>query len=126
MERKPLHQPNRARLERIADAVIRQMMRRLPSELRQATEQCAIELAWGAELEADSELLGYFDGRSCLDPAPESADELPRILLFLDHLWEFSDRSVPTFENEVATTLLHELGHYLGWSEEEIAQRGLE
>jgi len=126
MERRSPHLPNRARLERLAGGIIRQIMRRLPSELREAASSCAIELAWGQELEAEPELLGYFEGRSLRDPAPESAEDLPRILLFLDHLWEFADRSVPAFENEVATTLLHELGHYLGLDEEEIAARGLE
>lgn len=126
MERRPLHPPNRSRLERLASGIIRQIMRRLPADLKEAAEHCQIEIAWGADLEADSELLGYFEGRSLLDPAPESAEDLPRIMLFLDHLWEFADRSVPAFENEVATTLLHELGHYLGLDEEEIAERGLE
>lgn len=126
MERRSFHQPNRGRLERLASGVIRQIMRRLPTDLREAAAQCQIEVAWGAELEADPELLGYFEGKSLLDPAPESAAELPRILLFVDHLWEFAERSVPAFENEVATTLLHELGHYLGLDEDEIAERGLE
>lgn len=124
--RRPVHPPNRSRLERLADGVIRQIMRRLPEDLREAAKNCAIEVAWGAELAADPELLGYFEGRSRLEEEPMSADELPRILLFVDHLWEFADRSVTAFEHEVATTLLHELGHYLGLSEDEIAERGLE
>mgnify|MGYP000935892069 CR=1 FL=1 len=126
MEPRRTFPPNRARLERIAVAIIDQIMRRLPPELREASQECAIETAWGAELGEDAELLGYFSGRSRLEPAPENAEDLPRILLFLDHLWDFADRSVPAFENEVATTLLHELGHYLGLDEEEIAERGLE
>lgn len=120
------HKPNRSRLERLATGVIRQIMRRLPEDLREAAKDCAIEVAWGEDLGENPELLGYFEGLSRLESEPMAADELPRILLFADHLWEFADRSVPAFEHEVATTLLHELGHYLGLNEEEIADRGLE
>ena len=68
--------------------------------------------------------LGVFEG----PPANEEADpsDLPRIRLFLTNLWEWVEEDEQDFRDEVGTTFLHELGHYLGWDEDEVADRGLE
>jgi predicted Zn-dependent protease with MMP-like domain len=50
----------------------------------------------------------------------------PQIILFLLNLWEFSDADEEIFGEEVHTTYLHELGHYLGLNEDELTERGLE
>jgi len=57
------------------------------------------------------------------DPGSE---DLPRIRLFLENVWEWVERDEQDYRDEVATTYLHELGHYLGWDEDDVAQRGLE
>ena len=73
-------------------------------------------------IEADT--LGLFTG-------PEFADEgnvplPPQIILFLDNLWNFAAGNEEIFCEEVRTTFLHELGHYLGLDEDELTERGLE
>ncbi len=78
-------------------------------------------------LQADGfapDTLGMFVG-------PEFAEEdvvpmPPQIILFLLNLWEFADADEAVFCEEVHTTYLHELGHYLGLNEDEITERGLE
>jgi predicted Zn-dependent protease with MMP-like domain len=62
------------------------------------------------------------------DSAMEESDvgELPRIRLFLMNLWQWAGQEEHDYRDEVGTTFLHELGHYLGWDEDQIAQRGLE
>jgi hypothetical protein len=50
----------------------------------------------------------------------------PQILLFLDNIWDLAEADESNYRDEVRLTYLHELGHYLGWNEEEIAQRGLD
>src|SRR5437016_4737606 len=74
----------------------------------------------------EPDTLGLFVG-------PEFADEesttlpLPaQIILFLDNLWEQAEGKEEVFRREVHTTLLHELGHYLGLDENELTDRGLE
>jgi predicted Zn-dependent protease with MMP-like domain len=42
------------------------------------------------------------------------------------NLWNFAERNEVVFRKEVRTTLLHELGHYLGLDEDELIERGLE
>ncbi len=50
----------------------------------------------------------------------------PQIILFLDNIWEMAEGDESGFREEVRTTLLHELGHYLGLDEEDLEARGLE
>ncbi len=72
----------------------------------------------------EPDTLGLFVG-------PEFAHEdavpmPPQIVLFLENLWAFAGGDEETFREEVHTTLLHELGHYLGLDEDELSERGLE
>jgi predicted Zn-dependent protease with MMP-like domain len=74
----------------------------------------------------DGDLLGLFTGEdfssggSTIQPLP------PQIFLFLENLWDFSEGDEEIFLDEVTITLLHELGHYLGWDELDLESRGLE
>jgi predicted Zn-dependent protease with MMP-like domain len=56
---------------------------------------------------------------------PESPDEMPRIRLFLDNLWDDCNGDLQTYRDEVRITFLHELGHYLGLDEAQVAELGL-
>ena len=101
----------------------------LPKSLRERAEKLAVtfERQPNVGLQADGiepDTLGLFTG-------PEFADEgnvplPPQIILFLENLWDFAGGSDEIFCEEVRTTFLHELGHYLGLDEDEIAGRGLE
>jgi len=46
--------------------------------------------------------------------------------LFLENLWDLAGGEEKKFRDEVQTTYLHELGHYLGLDEDELTKRGLE
>ena len=50
----------------------------------------------------------------------------PQIILFLQNLWVFVRGDEALFREEVRTTLLHELGHYLGLDEDDLTERGLD
>ncbi len=50
----------------------------------------------------------------------------PQIILFLENLWDFAEGDEDYFREEVHTTYLHELGHYLGLDEDDLFDRGLE
>jgi len=69
-------------------------------------------------------ILGLFEGASLIEEA--GPDAMPRIRIFVSNLWEYTEGDEQDFLDEVGTTYLHELGHYLGWDEDEIAARGLE
>ena len=101
----------------------------LPPRLREEAKRLPItfERRPSAELQSDGiapDTLGLFNG-------PDYADEEhvpmpPQIVLFLENLWEFSEADEEAFRDEVCTTLLHELGHFLGLNEDDLTDRGLE
>lgn len=116
-------------LRMIAEEVAGGVIRQLPSILRAASGRVVVSYE-SAPTPADVEdglagdELGLFEGPSLIDDP--GIEEVPRIRLFLANLWEWVDGDLQGYREEVATTLLHELGHYLGWDEDEIAERGLD
>jgi predicted Zn-dependent protease with MMP-like domain len=119
-----------AKLLRLAETEVARAQSRLPAEVRAAANECAvfyetIDDTLHADDSLDDDLLGLFEGLNRLDPLPSGPDDSPRIRLFLDNLWDYSDGDELMFRREVRTTYLHELGHYLGWDEAQIEALGL-
>lgn len=111
----------------IARRVVDATLRRLPTEIREAASACRVDLCDTAspEEDLDADILGLFEGCSRLDGEPQAPADLPRIRLFLRPLWDFAEGDPQVFRAEVRTTLLHELGHYLGLDEDQVAAMGL-
>jgi len=57
---------------------------------------------------------------------PEASPLPAQIILFLENLWDFAEEDEEFFREEVRTTYLHELGHYLGLNEIDLEERGLD
>jgi len=108
--------------ERLARQEIHRVLAALPEDIK--TKPPAAPSCWPRTI-SDEGLLGLFEGNTVGDGEPQSAEELPRITLFLDTLWDETDGDPRLFREEVVTTLLHELGHYLGLDEEEVEALGL-
>jgi len=101
----------------------------LPEPLRDKAHRVPVTLEPlpNPRLQADgiaSDTLGLFTGSEYADeghlPMP------PQIILFLNNLWDFAGSEEDRFRQEVRTTLLHELGHYLGLDEADLTERGLD
>jgi predicted Zn-dependent protease with MMP-like domain len=117
------------KLRKLALAEVETTLGELPAALRERARQLPVtfERRPNHALQADGfapDTLGMFVG-------PEFAEEgdvpmPPQIILFLLNLWEFADGDEEIFCEEVHTTYLHELGHYLGLNEDELTARGLE
>lgn len=112
-----------------ADEELKSLIKVLPADIREAAEKVAISFeekpgqgSYDDQLEGDE--LGLFEGPAVMDEP--DAGEIPRIRLFLTNLWQWTAEDEQDFRDEVGTTFLHELGHYLGWDEEEVTERGLE
>lgn len=118
-----------SRLKQLALAEIEATLAALPPPLRERARQLPVtfERVPSRALQADgvaADTLGLFVG-------PELAEEgtvpmPPQIILFLENLWDFAEGDEQLFRAEVHTTLLHELGHYLGLGEDDLTERGLE
>jgi predicted Zn-dependent protease with MMP-like domain len=122
---------NLQHLKNIAQATIERTLESLPDDLREPLVNCRIETEDEYQMEAagetklDHNLLGVFTGNSLLDPVSEPCMEMPCIRLFLGNLWEHSGKNRTRFREEARVTLLHEIGHYFGMNEQQVADLGL-
>ena len=67
------------------------------------------------------ETLGLFAGSQYADEAGDFPQ--PQIILFLEIIAEIVQGDAGQFRHEVGVTFIHELGHYLGFDEEELSVR---
>ncbi|MGH2570782.1 MAG: metallopeptidase family protein [bacterium] len=73
----------------------------------------------------DPQLLGLFVGRSLLDRSVGESGLLPNTMYLFQKNLERAAASRDELEEEIRITVLHEIGHHLGWDEEELEARGL-
>lgn len=116
------------------DRVVREVLTTLPPDLTKAldTVQIVVKEAPTREdleragLGPDDDLYGFFDGVSLPEKSATYPDPFPdRVVLYRRALTEdFPDPS--DLKREIRVTLIHELGHFFGMDEDEIAQRGYE
>lgn len=115
---------NYEKLSQIAEAEVRRTLRSFPREIRDRVQSVPVfferrpdadDLAQGVE----PDTLGFYD------EGPSEA-ATPRIRLWLENLWDLAEGDEAAFLDEVHITLLHEIGHFLGWDEEDLAERDLD
>lgn len=85
----------------------------------------SIELAQAAPLDTPPDLLGLFTGRSLLDGEPADAIEAPPVVYLFQRNLERSCVDRDELLEQIRITLLHELGHALGFDEDEVDAMGL-
>ena len=104
------------------DRVIREVLQELPPDLRAALASVQIVV----QEKPGGELLGLFEGVS-LRESPLHEERLfpDRITLFEDNLKKSYDNR-QELARQIRLTLLHELGHFFGFSEKELKDRGYE
>jgi predicted Zn-dependent protease with MMP-like domain len=101
----------------------------LPEPLSERAKKLPVifERRPSAELQADgieADTLGVFTGAEFIEE--NDAPMPPQIILFLESIWTLVEGDEKQFCEEVQTTYLHELGHYLGLDENNLMERGLE
>src|SRR5262249_53986242 len=117
------------RLLTLAQQEVASTLASLPTHLRTEAERLPVtfeprpnEALLRDHIEPDT--LGLFVGPEF---AEEGAVPMPsQIILFLENISELAEGDEEIFREETRTTLLHELGHYLGLDEGELTDRGLE
>ncbi len=113
----------------LATKEVEMTLAELPGPLRERAARLPVTLEWVPNngLQADGiapDTLGLFAGAEFLD---EDATPMPpQIILFIGNIWDFAEGDETIFCDEVSTTFLHELGHYLGLGENDLTERGLE
>jgi predicted Zn-dependent protease with MMP-like domain len=119
------------RLSAIARQVVTRAQAKLPPDIRPLAENVPVTLEpapGDAVLEEgwEPDILGLFVGHAHHGEHTELEPLPPQIVLFLGNLWDYSGEDEDTYRDEVRLTYLHELGHYLGWDEDDLTARGLE
>ena len=77
-----------------------------------------------AGLDEDELLLGLYVGRALTERSVEDSGLLPAVIyVFQDDIEEVSD-SEADLVREVRTTVLHEIGHHFGMSEDDLDELG--
>jgi predicted Zn-dependent protease with MMP-like domain len=119
-----------ARLAELAAHAVGATQRGLPPDLRALARGVIVHyetLPDSTVIEAGfpADILGLFTGPAYNDTSGQEPGT-PQIMLYLNNLWDFATEDEAVFKEEVQLTYLHELGHYLGWDEDDVAARGLE
>ena len=120
-----------SRLVSIAAEAVAAAQRELPPEVREAALGVPVlfEPAPGEDVLAEGfepDLLGLFSGSPLGTEFSGDVPEAPRIFLYTANLWEHAGRDPGAYRAEARLTYLHELGHFLGWDEDQVSARGLE
>ena len=118
-------------LTQIAADTVGAAQRQLPPDIRALARGVAVHYE---QLPADDviaegfepDILGLFTGSPHGTEFSQETPAPPQILLYLENLWDFAEGDVEAFRQEVRVTYLHELGHYLGWDEDQLTARGLD
>ena len=118
------------KLKKLALAEVEATLAALPTPLRERTAALPVtfERVPNASFVAEGiepDTLGIFMGPSFADEGNSLSPLPPQIVLFLENLWDFAGADEDVFLDEVHTTYLHELGHYLGLDEDDLFERGL-
>jgi len=108
-------------LSKIAENEVAATLAELPEPIRAVLRDVPVlieslpdsdDIAEG--IEADT--LGFYD---------EDSTGAVRIRLWIENIRDYAEDCGHAFEEEVRVTLLHEIGHVLGWDEEDLDDRGL-
>jgi predicted Zn-dependent protease with MMP-like domain len=107
------------KLLKIAETEVAATIAELPEPVRKALLEVPVliekhpsrqDVADGIE----PDTLGYFEEYPAV-----------RIRLWLENIEDYAWEEGHPFAEEVRTTLLHEIGHVLGWDEDDVEERGL-
>jgi predicted Zn-dependent protease with MMP-like domain len=119
------------RLHALALEEVKATLAALPAPLRERAQPLPVtfERRPNAAHRRDGiepDTLGLFVGSEFAYEETSTLPLPPQIILFLENIWDQAEADEALFREEVRTTYLHELGHYLGLDEDDLFERGLE
>jgi predicted Zn-dependent protease with MMP-like domain len=105
------------------------IVRSLPSDLRDVSKNIIVstsDMPLEQDNDSDDDILGIFEGTPLNDRSTmQVVSGHDRIMLFRIPLAS-QCTTIKILKKEIRLTLIHELGHYLGYDEQELANRGLD
>jgi predicted Zn-dependent protease with MMP-like domain len=116
------------------DRIVKRALGRIPAEIRERLENVLItvqkrpskEMLADMDLPEDEDLLGLFTGDSTLERSVTDPPLYPAtIYLFQEPLEEMCETE-EELEEEIELTVVHEIAHAIGMSEERLVELGYE
>jgi predicted Zn-dependent protease with MMP-like domain len=114
------------------EKILKDTLQQLPPEIRKALDTVQVvvqdeptpEQLDNSGVPQEETLYGLFEGVALPEKTYPNAQFFPdRVVIFRDPLRE-DFPSPQALQKEVRMTLLHELGHYFGFTEEDLKKRG--
>ena len=119
------------KLHTLASEEVGRTLAELPAPLRERAQPLVVTFerrpsAAQCRDGIEPDTLGLFVGTEFAHEEMTTFPLPAQIILFLENLWDQAEADEEVFREEVRTTYLHELGHYLGLDEDDLFDRGLE
>jgi len=113
-----------------AQQVVSRTQGKLPQEIRILADKLPVSYQdWpNAEIlgeEFEDDIMGLFVGEPHNFEGGTGNSVPAQIFLFVENIYDEAEGEPSRYDEEVRLTYLHELGHYLGWEEDEVEARGL-
>lgn len=118
--------------EKDFDRIVKKAIRSIPEEIQQYLDNIVIsvkkrpskKMLQEMGLSPEEPLLGVYDGVSLMDRSATSPPLFPdSIILFQEPLEEICE-TIQELEEEIEITVVHEVAHFVGISEERLGELG--
>jgi len=118
--------------EKDFDRIVKKVIRNIPQEIQQYLDNIVISVKKRPSkkmleemgLSPEEPLLGVYDGVSLMDRTVTSPPLFPdSIILFQEPLEEMCE-TIQELEDEIEITVVHEVAHFVGISEERLEELG--
>jgi predicted Zn-dependent protease with MMP-like domain len=118
--------------EKEFDGIVKKALRRIPQEIREYLNNIVItvqkrpskQMREEMELDPDEPLLGLFEGVPLIERSITSPPLYPDIIYLFQEPLEAICETLEELEEEIEVTVVHEVAHYVGMTEERLAELG--
>jgi predicted Zn-dependent protease with MMP-like domain len=114
------------------DGIVKKALGRVPAEIGQHLDNIIISvrkrpskrMLREMELPEDEELFGLFEGTPLIERSVTSPPLFPDSILLFQEPLEAACETIEQLEEEIEVTVVHEIAHFVGMSEERLAELG--
>jgi predicted Zn-dependent protease with MMP-like domain len=118
--------------EKDFDEIVKKAVARIPQEIRQYLNNIVMtvqkrpskQMREEMELGRDGSLLGLFVGVPLIERSVTSPPLYPDIIYLFQEPLETMCETIEELEEEIEVTVVHEVAHYVGMTEERLAELG--
>ncbi len=118
--------------EKEFDGIVQKAIRRIPPEIRQHLNNIVImvrkrpsrQMREELGLGPDEPLLGLFEGVSLIERSVTSPPLYPDIIYLFQEPLETMCETPEELEEEIEITVVHEVAHFIGMTEERLSELG--